>query len=118
MIFTIPDLLNPTELEQITACLAGAQFVDGKLTAGWHAQLVKNNQQLSKTSPTLQSLKEQVQAALLRNDLFQAAIRPKTVHSLLFSRYDVGNVLWPPHRQCPLWVALPSGDRMSLLPCF
>ena len=89
MIFTIPDILAPEELEYITSSLADAEFVDGKLTAGWHAKLVKNNQQL-KHSESQHELKELIKKALSRNALFQMAIRPKIVHSILFSRYDTG----------------------------
>ena len=89
MIFRIPDILAPEELEYITSSLAQAEFVDGKLTAGWHAKLVKNNQQL-KHSKSQQELKELIKKALSRNTLFQMAVRPKIVHSILFSRYDTG----------------------------
>lgn len=89
MIFKIPDILAPEELEYITSSLAEAEFVDGKLTAGWHAKLVKNNQQL-KHSEFQQELKELIKKALNRNALFQMAVRPKIVHSILFSRYDPG----------------------------
>jgi len=89
MIFKIPDILAPEELEYITSSLAQAEFVDGKLTAGWHAKLVKNNQQL-KHSEFQQELKELIKKALSRNALFQMAVRPKIVHSILFSRYDTG----------------------------
>jgi PKHD-type hydroxylase len=89
MIFRIPDILAPEELEYITSSLAQAEFVDGKLTAGWHAKLVKNNQQL-KHSESQQELKELIKKALSRNTLFQMAVRPKIVHSILFSRYDTG----------------------------
>lgn len=89
MIFKIPDILAPEELKYITSSLAEAEFVDGKLTAGWHAKLVKHNQQL-KYSEFQQELKELIKKALSRNALFQMAVRPKIIHSILFSRYDTG----------------------------
>ena len=61
--------------------------MDGKLTAGWHAKLVKNNQQL-KAGTTQKVLKSKIRTALNRNALFQSAIRPKSIHSLLFSQYQ------------------------------
>ncbi|ANV85285.1 Fe2+-dependent dioxygenase [Picosynechococcus sp. PCC 7003] len=90
MFFKIPQVLTPEALEKITATLTQAEFVDGKLTAGWYAKLVKDNQQLAKTTPTAQLLEEQVRQALQNNALFQTAIRPKSVHTLLFSRYGPG----------------------------
>ncbi len=89
MIFKIPDILAPEELKYITSSLAEAEFVDGKLTAGWHAKLVKHNQQL-KYGEFQQELKELIKKALSRNVLFQMAVRPKIIHSILFSRYDTG----------------------------
>lgn len=89
MIFSIPNILTTEEFTEITTFLKRAEFVDGKLTAGWHAKLVKHNQQLKKGSQT-QELKAKIELALKRNALFQTAIRPKKIHSLLFSRYDSG----------------------------
>jgi len=90
MIFTIQTVLTPEELKEISSSLAGGEFIDGKLTAGWNAKLVKNNQQLKNKTPLGTKLTKQVKTAFNRNQLFQTAIRPKSVHSLLFSRYDQG----------------------------
>jgi PKHD-type hydroxylase len=89
MIFSIDQILSPDELNEIKQVLSQAEFVDGKLTAGWHAKLVKNNQQL-KTGTSYQELKTKILNALNKNALFSTAIRPKSVHSLLFSRYSEG----------------------------
>jgi len=89
MIFSIDQILAPEELAEIKQALAQAEFVDGKLTAGWHAKLVKNNQQL-KAGTTQKVLKSKIRTALNRNALFQSAIRPKSIHSLLFSQYKEG----------------------------
>ena len=88
MIFQIPDVLSADELSAIQTTLATAEFVDGKLTAGWYAKHVKQNQQLKGTDA--KDLRERIQAALTRHPLFQAAVRPKQVHSLLLSRYNSG----------------------------
>ena len=89
MIFSIDHILSPDKLAEITKVLSQAEFVDGKLTAGWHAKLVKNNQQL-KAGTSQKELKTKVRTALNKNPLFQTTVRPKSIHSLLFSRYDVG----------------------------
>ncbi len=89
MIFCIPEIISPDELTTITQTLAQAEFIDGKLTAGWHAKLVKNNQQL-KAGTSQKELQAKIRTALSCNALFQTAIRPKSVHSLLFSRYELG----------------------------
>jgi PKHD-type hydroxylase len=90
VILCIADVLTPEEVKQVTAQLAEAEFVDGKLTAGWHARLVKQNTQLKRGSAIAQSLQPIVTAALQRNALFQAAIRPKIIRPPLFSRYESG----------------------------
>jgi PKHD-type hydroxylase len=89
MIFSIDNIISPDELTEIKQVLAQAEFVDGKLTAGWHAKLVKNNQQL-KAGISEKELKTKIRHALNQNALFQSAIRPKSIHSLLFSRYSEG----------------------------
>lgn len=90
MFFKIPDVLNPDELQSLRENLSQAEFADGKLTAGWHAKLVKNNQQLKRNAPECKNLKQLVIKALQRHALFQSAVRPKVIHSILFSRYDRG----------------------------
>lgn len=90
MIFAIPDILTPDELKPVRSHLDRAQFIDGKLTAGWHAKTVKDNQQVKAGTAESQELRNIILQALDRNPLFQTAIRPRNVHSLLFSRYDVG----------------------------
>lgn len=90
MLFTIPQVLTPEELETVRLILDEAEFCDGKLTAGWHAKLVKNNQQLASKTPKADSLKKQIKQALNNHPLIQSAIRPKNIHTMLFSRYEVG----------------------------
>ncbi|MGL6337925.1 MAG: Fe2+-dependent dioxygenase [Waterburya sp.] len=89
MIFSIDSILSHDELVEIKQVLETAEFVDGKLTAGWHAKLVKNNRQL-KAGTSQQELKTKIRAALKKNPLFQSTVHPKSIHSLLFSRYDQG----------------------------
>jgi PKHD-type hydroxylase len=88
MIFQIPEVLSAEELAKVQATLSTAEFVDGKLTAGWYAKQVKHNQQLRGTAAP--DIRELIHQALTRHPLFQAAVRPKQVHSLLLSRYDPG----------------------------
>ena len=88
MIIRIPDVLSVAELEQLGKLLDTAEFVDGKLTAGWYAKQVKNNQQLPGNAS--KDLRATIHAALQRNSLFQASVRPKRIHSILISRYSNG----------------------------
>ncbi|MEM9567998.1 MAG: Fe2+-dependent dioxygenase [Cyanobacteria bacterium P01_E01_bin.34] len=90
MIVCIAEVLNESELSTLNNRLASAEFVDGKLTAGWHARQVKNNQQLPKRSSVTAELTEVVMHALRQNELFQIAARPKVIRPPLFSRYQQG----------------------------
>lgn len=90
MIFGINQVLVPEEVKFILDSLDQADFVDGKTTAGWHAKLVKNNIQLNNKVSYAQDLRELVKTALKRNALFQSAVQPKIIHSMLFSRYEKG----------------------------
>ncbi|MCJ2544517.1 Fe2+-dependent dioxygenase [Thermostichus vulcanus] len=90
MILCIADVLNSVELSKIAELLNQAEFIDGRVTAGWNAKLVKNNTQLSKGSLQGRRVQDIITAALARNSLFQLAARPKIIHPVLVSRYEVG----------------------------
>lgn len=88
MLFRIPDVLSAEQQTEILTQLKTATFVDGKTTAGWYAKQVKHNQQL--TSDDAKAPREQIIATLNGNPLFQTAVRPKRIHTLLLSRYEAG----------------------------
>ncbi len=91
MLLCIADVLPPEQVMQLVNKLDQAKFVDGKLTAGWHARMVKHNTQLEDDGTGLvQELRRDVMAALQRNALFQMAARPIQIRPLLFSRYEAG----------------------------
>jgi PKHD-type hydroxylase len=89
MILCMGNVLTLDDLDQVTTALQKAEFVDGKLTAGWHARLVKHNLQ-AQDSETSRSLKQCLVDAIWRNALFQMAVRPKVLRSPLLSRYEPG----------------------------
>lgn len=88
MIFTIPDLFSPEAVADLVDKLEAAEVIDGKTTAGWHAKTVKNNQQLARQSA--EPLIAQVRQTLGAHPLFQAAARPRRVHTIRFNRYAHG----------------------------
>ena len=90
MILPIPNLLSSEELETIYKNLNPEDFIDGKKTAGWAAKKVKQNTQLSPKVDYAKDLKKLIKEALKRNLTFQAGVKPKTIHSILFSRYEEG----------------------------
>src|SRR6201986_2943905 len=90
MLITIPDVLNAAEVSQARAALDAAEGVDGKVTAGYQAQSVKENLQLPKGHPVAMKLGEVVLAALARSPLFMSAALPLKVFPPMFNRYTGG----------------------------
>jgi len=90
MLFQIPELLPLETLHTIQKNLSQVQLIDGKKTAGWHARLVKENEQALEADQVAQEIKTLVTQALLNHPLFQIAVRPQVIHSLLISHYHNG----------------------------
>jgi PKHD-type hydroxylase len=89
MMLCIRDILNGKELEEVCADIETLTFIDGRATAGWAARLVKNNEQ-AEASSRVDALQGRITAHILDNELFQIAVRPKALTSLLISRYGPG----------------------------
>jgi PKHD-type hydroxylase len=90
MLITIPDVLSATEVKQARAALDAADWVDGRVTAGYQAQGVKENLQLPEGHPAAVKLGEMVLAALARSPLFMSAALPLRVFPPMFNRYTGG----------------------------
>jgi PKHD-type hydroxylase len=90
MLITIVDVLTPEEVAQARAILDAAEWVDGKVTAGYQAQTVKENLQLAEGNPAAIKLGEMVLAALARSSLFMSAALPLKVFPPMFNRYAGG----------------------------
>jgi len=89
VIVPIADVLDGETLNQVRELLAQGTYIDGKQTAGWHARLVKNNSQM-KGSQTSQRASTILHDALMRSEVFKAAVRPHHVRPMMFSRYSGG----------------------------
>ena len=76
MIVCISTLLDSAALGQVRALLARSRFGDGRATAGWHARLVKDNEQAEAAHPATREAAALVSAALLGNEVFRAAALP------------------------------------------
>ena len=88
MMYHIPPVLSPQEVDDFRAQLQQADWVDGRATTGEQGALVKKNQQVDTRSPLYGELQNRVLAALNRSSLFFAAALPKTLSSPLFNRYQ------------------------------
>jgi len=87
MLLQIPHVLNAEELSQVKSLLAGADWVDGRVTAGLQAATVKNNQQLPEQAVQMGVLRKIVLTALNRNPLFFSAALPLKILPPFFNRY-------------------------------
>jgi PKHD-type hydroxylase len=90
MILCVSDILTGEQLQRIRTALVGGQFEDGRATAGWHARLVKNNEQMDMAGKEADALRAEVEKALTGHPLFQMAVRPAKMTPILFSRYRDG----------------------------
>lgn len=90
MLITIPDVLSVEEIAHATSALDVAEWIDGKVTAGYQAQAVKENLQLPEGHPVAVKLGEMVLSALARSPLFMSAALPLKVFPPMFNRYTGG----------------------------
>jgi PKHD-type hydroxylase len=90
MIAEIPDVLDAAQLAEVRAGLEQVKFVDGKITAGWRARLVKNNEQVDATQAEAKRLARIIEQALLRNTTFNSYSRPRKITPVMFNRYGEG----------------------------
>ncbi len=86
----IGNVLSAGEVDTVRAALKGARFVDGRATAGFAAQIVKNNRQAEGSDRALATVRALIAERILGNKMFRLAVRPKALSPLLLSRYDKG----------------------------
>jgi len=90
MIVIIKDVLTADECDAIVEQIASMRFRDGTRTAGWHARLVKDNEQLDRMQSGYASLSDKLSQAIMASPEFTAACRPRHMTKLLLSRYSDG----------------------------
>ncbi|WP_419905733.1 Fe2+-dependent dioxygenase [Kiloniella sp.] len=90
MLITVPNLINKADLTQINELLEQGSFKDGKLTAGWHAKLVKNNQQLAGNDKVARQAIAILNKSIRQNGTFSRATLLRKMRPPLFSRYEPG----------------------------
>ncbi len=90
MLITIPDVFTPAEVTRAKAALDAASWIDGKVTAGYQAQSVKENLQLPEGHPLAIEFGDLILKALARAPLFMSAALPLKVFPPMFNRYTGG----------------------------
>jgi PKHD-type hydroxylase len=90
MLVEIEGLLQSAQLDKIDEILSQATFVDGKLTAGKAASLVKNNQELQGEPKQMELLIRILTSAMAHNSTFRSAVLPYRMADPIFARYQPG----------------------------
>lgn len=90
MLITIPEVLTASQVAHARQLLDTAEWVDGRVTAGYQSAKSKDNMQLPADSPAGRELGEMILAALSNNPLFLAAALPLRIIPPLFNRYSGG----------------------------
>lgn len=90
MLLTIPNLLNTAQLDKIHALLAEAEFIDGRLSAGFAAAKVKHNQEMRQDPQRMQVLIRIIMASLGHHETFRFGVLPHRVADPIFARYQPG----------------------------
>jgi PKHD-type hydroxylase len=90
MQIVIGNVLSASDLKSIRAALAKARFVDGRATAGFAARRVKNNEQADSADHSLDGVRKLVADRIRGNEVFNIAVRPKTLTPAMFARYVRG----------------------------
>lgn len=90
MLIQIPDVLSAEEVIHARRVLDGAEWVDGRVTAGHQSAKTKDNVQIPEGHPAARELGGMIVTALQRNALFLTAVLPLHVFPPLFNRYAGG----------------------------
>jgi PKHD-type hydroxylase len=90
MLITIEKVLTVEQVNEARQKLASAEWVDGRVTAGYQAQDVKRNAQIPENSPVAKELGEMILAGLARSPRFMSAALPLRVFPPMFNSYAGG----------------------------
>lgn len=90
MLLTIPELLNQAQLDKIQQVLDGANFVDGKLSAGFAAARVKHNQEVASEPKRMELLARILMSSLGHHPAFRFGALPHRVAEPIIARYQPG----------------------------
>lgn len=90
MLIQLPNVLSKTDLDAVREVLVDAPFVDGKLSAGNVARLVKHNEEVDLHAQEVQQLNNLVMGKLVQHPVYRAAALPMKVAAPFYARYTEG----------------------------
>jgi PKHD-type hydroxylase len=88
VLLQIPDILSADMVAHCRHKLEGAEWVDGRVTAGHQSGRAKDNMQVPEDHPVARELGDLIVTALQNSQLFMAAALPLKVFPPLFNRYQ------------------------------
>ena len=91
MLLQVPEVLTADQVAQVRQVLDGADWADGRVTAGAQSARAKQNLQLPENAPAARELGDLILAALQRSPLFMSAALPLKVYPPMFNRYGGGH---------------------------
>jgi PKHD-type hydroxylase len=90
MLIVIPEIFPKAQVRELRAALDGAEWVDGRVTAGHQSAQTKQNSQIPEGHPVAQQVGNLILQALGNHPLFRSAALPLKVFPPLFNRYGGG----------------------------
>ncbi|HTI99715.1 MAG TPA: PKHD-type hydroxylase, partial [Dongiaceae bacterium] len=90
MLISIPNVLTAEQVAATRKILDAAEWVDGKVTAGFQSAQAKDNVQIPEGHPVARQVGDMILKALGSNPLFLSAALPLHVFPPLFNRYSGG----------------------------
>ncbi len=90
MLLHIPEVFTRDEVARIRQALESAQWIDGKVTAGYQSAKAKHNQQLAEDDSLAREIADAMLQRLWQNPKFLSAALPNKAYPPLFNRYSEG----------------------------
>lgn len=112
MLLRIPAVLTAAELARVREIVLGAEWADGKITAGTQSSRVKNNLQLPEEGDASRAARALVLEALRRNATFFAAALPRRIFPPLFNRYEGAANAFGSHVDNSVRTYAPTGESV------
>jgi len=88
MLLRVPEVLSAEAVQRCRRIIEGADWADGRITAGTQSEQVKNNRQLPEDSEASRVARAIVLEGLSKSALFITGALPKKTFPPLFNRYD------------------------------
>jgi len=90
MLIIIPEVLNKEELAVVRDYISRADFVDGKLSAGSEAIVVKNNLEMQISDQKTAQLNNLVMGKLVKHPVYLNAAMPAKIAAPFYAKYSAG----------------------------